>query len=446
MKIPARPPPLQECFVALADEKNAKYFKDLSSEDDKGRYLHWDEVRHRTPPAGLSHDAWWATFKIARNSASKRLRLQDAAGHPFSYGLPDRVLRSLHEIDSNSHGSIGMEGQLQSSQARDRYIVTSLMEEAITSSQLEGASTTRKLAKEMLRTKRAPQTKHERMIFNNYRAMQWVREHVTEPLSPALVFELHRQVTADTLDHSDDAGRFRRPDEPIFIVSDSGDVLHEPPPASSLPDRLKALCAFANDDGKEGAFMPPIVRAILVHFWLAYDHPFVDGNGRTARALFYRSALRSKFWLLEFVAISSVIKKAPAKYGRAFLYAETDDNDATYFIIHQLDVITQAIENLKRYVQRSVEDQRAFDGTLRTCSQYNHRQTSLLRHALRHPDGDYVIAEHQSYHAVTYQTARTDLLGLESAGLLRSWKRSKTLHFGPVPNFERVLREATEPE
>lgn len=446
MKVPAPPPPLHECIEALADGNNTIHFSSLSSEDHKGRYLHWDELRHRTPPAGLSHDAWWATFKISRDSASKPLRLQDPAGRPFTYGLPDQVLRSLHEIDSNSHGSIGMQGQLQSSQARDRYIVTSLMEEAITSSQLEGASTTRKLAKEMLRTKRQPQTKHERMIFNNYRAMEWVREHVTEPLSPALVFELHRQVTADTLDHSGEAGRFRRPDEPIFVVSDTGDVLHEPPPADSLPGRLETLCDFANDDGKTGAFMPPIVRAILVHFWLAYDHPFVDGNGRTARALFYWSALRSKYWLLEFVAISSVIKKAPAKYGRAFLHAETDDNDATYFIIHQLDVITEAIEDLKRYVQRSVEDQRAFDGTLRTCSQYNHRQTALLRHALQHPHADYTIAEHQSYHAVTYQTARTDLLGLEKAGLFRSWKPSKALHFGPVPNFENVLRETTETE
>lgn len=444
MKIPARPPPSEACFSALAESVNGGHIKSLSSVDAQGRYLHWDELRHREPPAGLSHDAWWATFKISRASASKPLQLRDSAGTPFSYSLPDLVLRSLHEIDSNSHGSIGMGGQLRSSQARDQYIVTSLMEEAITSSQLEGASTTRRVAKEMLRTKRKPRTKHEQMIFNNYRAMEWVREHVDEPLSPALVFELHRQVTVDTLEHPEDAGRFRRPDETIFVVSDTGEVLHEPPPADSLAGRLAALCAFANDDGSEGAFMPPIVRAILVHFWLAYDHPFVDGNGRTARALFYWSALRSKYWLLEFVAISSVIKKAPAKYGRAFLHAETDDNDATYFVVHQLDVITRAIANLKDYIQRSVADQRAFDGALRTCSQYNHRQTALLRHALRHPGADYTIAEHQSYHAVTYQTARTDLLGLEKAGLLRSWKPSKALHFGPVPNFESVLRDTTE--
>lgn len=443
MKIPALPPPSRECASAFENEGKGSNFSYLSSVDEKGRYLHWDEIRHREPPGGLSHEAWWGAFKLARTSASTSFPLRDTSGLLFSYSLPDPVLRRLHEIDSNSHGSIGMAGQLHSSQARDRYIVTSLMEEAITSSQLEGATTTRRVAKEMLRTKRKPRTKHEQMIFNNYRAMEWVREHLDEPLSPALVFELHRQVTVNTLDHAVDAGRFRTPDESIRVVSDSGEILHEPPPAETLPERLHALCEFANDPGKEGPFLPPIVRAILLHFWLAYDHPFVDGNGRTARALFYWSALRSKYWLLEFVAISSVIKKAPAKYGRAFLHAETDENDATYFIIHQLEVITRAIENLEAYIQRSIENQRAFDEVLRTCGQYNHRQTALLQHALRHPNAEYTIAVHQSYHAVVYQTARTDLLGLEQDGLFRSWKRGKALHFTPVQDLENVLRRAT---
>ena len=390
----------------------------------------------------MSHEAWWATFKLAR-ATSRRLPLADEDGHPFTFNLPDPVLRRLHEIDSSTHGAVGMDGQLRSAEARDRYIVTSLMEEAITSSQLEGAATTRKVAKQMLRTKRRPRNAHERMIVNNYRAMEWVREHVHEPLTPDLVLELHRHLTVGTLDHDDEAGRLRRADEPIFVKSDSGEILHEPPSAESLPARLEAMCHFANDDGSKGEFVPPIIRAILVHFWLAYDHPFVDGNGRTARALFYWSALRAGYWLLEFITISRVIKQAPAKYGRAFLHTETDGNDTTYFLIHQLEVIIRAIENLRAYIQRSLDEQRAFDSVLRTTSRFNHRQGELLRHALNHPRADYTIAEHQSYHAVVYQTARTDLLGLEADGLLRSFKRGKALHFITVEDLEAVLHELT---
>ena len=101
--------------------------------------------------------------------------------------------------------------------------------------------------------------------------------------------------------------------------------------ASNCTERMGLMCDFANSKTPEG-FVHPVLRSIILHFWLAYDHPFVDGNGRVARALFYWSMLRHGYWLFEFVSISQIILKAPVKYGRAFLYTETDDNDLTYFI------------------------------------------------------------------------------------------------------------------
>jgi Fic family protein len=74
-----------------------------------------------------------------------------------------------------------------------------------------------------------------------------------------------------------------------------------------LPERMRALCAFANMRTGVDGFVHPIVRAIILHFMLAYDHPYVDGNGRTARALFYWSALKDGYWLIEYVSISRII-------------------------------------------------------------------------------------------------------------------------------------------
>jgi Fic family protein len=62
---------------------------------------------------------------------------------------------------------------------------------------------------------------------------------------------------------------------------------------------------------------------------LGYEHPFEDGNGRTARALFYWSMLNQGFWLTEFLTVSKILRKAPAKYARSFLYTEQDSNDLT---------------------------------------------------------------------------------------------------------------------
>jgi Fic family protein len=168
-------------------------------------------------------------------------------------------------------------------------VINSLIEEAITSSQLEGASTAHDVAKDMLRAGRQPRTRDERMILNNYRAMQQVGEIRHEHLTPALIRDLHRTVTAGTLEDPSSEGRVQLPGENRVVVQDpyDGTIVHVPPPAEQLPDRLQRLCDFANAAvGAETAYVPPVVRAIAVHFMLAYDHPFVDGNGRTARILF----------------------------------------------------------------------------------------------------------------------------------------------------------------
>lgn len=146
--------------------------------------------------------------------------------------------------------------------------------------------------------------------------MNHLAEWRDQALTPELVLEIHRQVTDGTLDAESMAGRLRRADEPVEVGNDVGEVFHVPPAASELPSRLSALCRFANGETPAG-FLHPLVRTMILHYWLAYDHPFVDGNGRTARALFYWPLLSSGHWLFEHISISTGLLRAPAKYGRA---------------------------------------------------------------------------------------------------------------------------------
>ena len=115
---------------------------------------------------------------------------------------------------------------------------------------------------------------------------------------------------------------------------------------------MQRLCDFANADEASLPFVHPVLRAILLHFMIGYDHPFADGNGRTARALFYWSMARSGYWLMEYTSISHILRKAPARYMRAYLHTETDKNDTTYFLLHQLQTIRQAIAALHDYVAK----------------------------------------------------------------------------------------------
>jgi len=385
-----------------------------------GQYFHWDKLRHRRPPGGLSAEDWWAAVKAARWPLRKAVPMDDLSGEAFHYCPVEPIHEKLHRIDSRLAGRIGTSDAIATGAHRDRYLVSSLIEEAITSSQLEGAATTRRVAVDMLRSGRRPVDHDERMIFNNYNAMATIREWRDRPFSPELVLELHRQVTEETLDDPDSAGRLQTEDEERVEVRDNRtrELLHRPPPAEVLPKRLEALCEFANRSLTGRDFLHPVIHSMILHFWLAWDHPFVDGNGRTARALFYWKMLQSDYWLFEFISISTILRQAPARYKRSFLRTETDDNDLTYFLLHQLQVIGRAMEQLDVYLQRKTEQIQAVERQLKTSVPLNHRQLALLSHALRNPTAQYTFNSHQRSHNVAYATARSDLLELVELGFL----------------------------
>lgn len=350
----------------------------------------------------------------------------------------------MHEIDRGLGFALNLPESVTQPDARDSYIVSALVQESITSSQLEGAVTTREVAKEMLRTGRPPRDKSERMILNNYLTMRRIQDLREDPLSPGLVFELHRRVTEGTLDKPDAAGRFRKAEENIRVEDMEGNVFHEPPAARELPARLEAMCRFANGQEPD-YFIHPVLRAIILHFWLAYDHPFVDGNGRTARALFYWSMLREGYALFEFISISQILLRAPVRYAEAFLHTETDENDLTYFILHQAGVITQAIEALHEYAARKADDLRRTDKLLRGMGGLNHRQQAVLTHALRNAAARYLIEGHRRTHAVTFPTARNDLFNLVERGLFRVAKEGRFNVFRPVSDLQEKLGQAATP-
>jgi fido (protein-threonine AMPylation protein) len=333
MKIPLSPP-----TVAIGGIERLS--RRLADPAPNGRYLHWDELRHRPPPPGLSVEDWWFAVKTARRLLYQPLPLADTSGRPFVFARVAPVLALLHRLDRDAAGQTPVPGPA----IGEADPVGAPIDEAISSSQLEGATTARQIAAAMLREGRRPRDKSERMIFNNFQAMRTISARATQPLTPDTILELHRLLTRDTLDDPSAAGRLRRADERAEVVDHRyRRILHVPPHADALPERLERLCRFANAGDAEPC-VPSLIRAILLHFALAYDHPFVDGNGRVARALFYWSALSQGYWMLECVSISSILKQAPTQYARAYLFTETDDSDVTYFLIHQLKTIVAAID------------------------------------------------------------------------------------------------------
>lgn len=442
MRLPRRPPATSpQRLVAAVDALSRPEVLEVVRRAN-AEYYHWEELQVRPMPAGFTAQDAWAVVKLTRRSERRGVPLVDPAGKPFTYWLPPAAQETLHEVDRWAGGTLAMEGGASLESIREQVVVSSLMEEAIATSQIEGAATTRRVAKAMLRTNRRPRDRGEQMIANSYDTMQLLRSEQDRPLTLDFIFEIQARMTHDTLDDPSAAGRFRVGAEDVAVVDIRNDaVLYTPPPAHLLRARMKKLIDYANAPAQRDNFIHPLVKAAVLHFWLAYEHPFVDGNGRTARALFYWLMLKNGYWLFEFLTVSRAIMKSPSGYYRSFLYSEHDDEDLTYSLLYQLDATKRALVDLRGYLQKKRDEQRDLSITLRAVPDVNPRQRALLEHALRNPDEPITFLAHSRTHNVTMVTARADLLDLLERRLLEEVGSGRQRSFLPAADLAaRVSR------
>ncbi len=379
-------------------------------------YLYWDKVKYKAK--GCEPEELWACVKQYRRIRSTKLNFKE---YYFSFTITDTMQRLLHEFDLHIGGNLGSNIGI-SEKDKTKFMVNSIMEEAISSSQIEGAVTTRKKAKEMIRQEKKPRNKSEQMILNNFLTMRHIVDHKEERLTPERILRIHRLMTAGTLNDKADEGTFRNSDDVYVVNHINSEVVHTPPSYTELEGLMNDLCVFFNQDSEP--FIHPIIKGCIIHFMIGWLHPFVDGNGRTARALFYWYMLKNGYWLTEFLSISRIIQDSKAQYEKAYLYCENDGNDLGYFIHYHLKTMEKAYAALKSYInrkQREVSQAAAF----MKIPGVNDRMAQIIK--IIYDDADRVLTtkEIATLFNVSDFTARTDLKSLEAAGFLEAIQVNK---------------------
>jgi Fic family protein len=374
-------------------------------------YEYWDKVKYKKLPEGFTPQMLWANVKASR------LRSMIPVWEKYGINLciTSQMQRMCHEFDMKFGSFWEVEGDALSAE-RKYYLSSSLMEEAIYSSKMEGASTTRIVAKEMLRKKKSPQNKSQQMIANNYNTIQYIVEHKDEPLTEEALLHIHRLMTEKTMDNPEDAGRFRTNDKVVVADMVEGDIIYTPPSFQEIPEFVKSLCDFFNNDNPR-TFIHPIIRGIIVHFMLAFMHPFADGNGRTARALFYWYMLKEKYWLTEYMSISRVIAKSKPSYEKSFRYVENDGNDIGYFVAYNLRALEISFQQLTDYIQRKQHEKKAATSFM-IAGNINYRQAMILQRLKEEPNTIMTVKDVQEMFSVSSMTARKDLSDLVLQGYM----------------------------
>ena len=378
-------------------------------------YEYWDSVKYKRIPSPYTNIDLWS-YVVAERSKHD-IPAWNKYGIHFS--LTNMMQRQCHEMDMNFGGYWGNSSILPEN--KERYLLSSLMEEAISSSQMEGAVTTRKIAKEMLRKKKSPKDKSQQMIHNNYQTIRFIVENKDKPLNEELLLNVHRLMTENTLDNNLDAGHFRSNNDVVVENGITHDVVHTPPSFEDIPAFIKDLCQFFNegqDSSHDNIFIHPIIKAIIIHFMIAYMHPFVDGNGRTARALFYWYMLKQGYWLTEYLSISRIIYRKKNLYEKSFIYTENDHNDMGYFIAYNLKILNLAFVDLQKYLKRKSEEKSAANSLLK-IGNLNIRQAEIVRMYIESPDTVLTVKDVQIKFDISPTTAKSDLIGLTELNILQ---------------------------
>jgi Fic family protein len=302
-------------------------------------YRTLEEIKYRAKESGDAQLKWDdLNLKIIKHRKTNAIPLFiKTLGKNFWFFPADCINQKADELERR--GTLLHQKIMSHKSFKDEFFTDSLVEEAITSAIYEGANSTRAKAQELITSGDPPKSKDEWMLINNYKAMKWIQEHKNKDVSLDLIKEIHAIVT-------NFQGKFRN--DVVYVHSSKNEIAHEGIKHNLIEDTLKEAIEVTT---KNPRYFPKVIRGILLHYFIAYIHPFFDGNGRTARTLFYFKAMKNNLSFVELLSISAYLKNHGPTYEKAYKKVVENDLDITYFIDFNLDALLEAIKNVEHKVE-----------------------------------------------------------------------------------------------
>ena len=415
---------------------------ELIEKTESPQYLHWKDIKYKNwIPKRFDDNKqhFWALIKCNRKIYSAKTPIRNEKGEFFTWQKLSRYEKMLHHIDLDMSKYLLNFSEI-SQLDHKKYQIQGIMEEAIASSQLEGAHSTRKVAKKMIIEKSIPKTFSEKMIFNNFSTMKIIQEkYKNDKLSLDILLDMHQMLTKDTMKELEQ-GKLRKNEDKIVIMKGDDPLIisYVAPSIEFVHTEITRLISFANDELEEDRFIHPIIKAIMLHFWIGFLHPFVDGNGRLARSLFYWYLLRQGYWAFAFLPISLAIKNSPSKYSEAYILSEQDDSDLTYFIDYHLRKINQSADDFKKYFAKKSQEKEKTNKILQNYKNLNTRQIEVLRNLCDNPNQSTTLTAHKNIFSITKITAIKDLKGLVSEGFVYRAKRGRNVFYWATQKLNEI--------
>lgn len=408
-------PPALIPFSTLSGERIESHQRYNRMLDEKGRYLPFEEFRHRVKTGDDVQLAWTLTRR-ARDASIQHIDYFNEAGEQAGFNFTPSIVEVCALVDIFA-SQAAMHKQVASLRGVGAELSARVLEEPITSSQLEGANTTTLVARNLLESGRNARDEDEQMIVGNARLMAEIPNHLNEPLTLDLIRYFHAVGMSGINDDKYLPGTFRQTND-VVIADYDGNIIHQPPPANLIPERLQIVCDVVNNT--QGRYIHPLIRACILHLMLAHEHPFRDGNGRTSRALFYWFMLKNGYEAFKYISISALLYAAPVKYAHSYQHTEGDGMDLTYFLDHQASLIVRAVQDYLAHIDELIRRRSSIDRALYesgALGRLTSRQVTVLNIMTATPDKLFAVAEIAGALNIADNTARAAIRALVREGM-----------------------------
>ena len=354
----------------------------------------------------------------------------------FLQTLEELYYKTLPLLDFDGNNVVFIENHAAVSQSAVKlllqsqdghYGIKAAEDEIVATSAIESIDFSRDSVRNILKGM-APKDEQENRILGIKHGLEFIAD-TTNKITEENLYKLYMMTVGDFLTDDDklSEGNFYRHDT-VYVVSDR--VEHSGLDHKKVPEFMKLLMDFVNakDDVND------LIKAAIIHFYIAFVHPYFDGNGRMARLVHLWFLIQKGYRYALFIPFSSQIEKSRKAYYDAYTAIEENKKfsgkiDVTPFILYFIN----NVYNKMNEGTTMVETLTAYDDAVKE-GRITEKETKLWKFVLSF----YGTAEfstkqlEKDFGDAAYATIRGFVLKFENLGLLSSVK------YGPRVKYKVV--------
>jgi Fic family protein len=342
------------------------------------------------------------------------------------FTITNKINNALLEIER-------ARGFLEAAELKEEWIKEmqsrALILESHHSTHIEGTQLTLEQSERILTGKPAGEVRpDDRQELLNYReAMDFVSKYLNEKseITEELIKEIHRTLVKEVRGGTLEPGRYRKVQNYV-VNSLTGEVIYTPPPPEKVPALMKGLVEWLNSEKD----IHPVLVAGIAQYKFVEIHPFLDGNGRTARVLCTLLLYKNGYDFKRLFSLSEFYDKDRRRYYEAIRSVKENDMDLTRWLEYFVEGLKTQMLEVKAKGELAIKKEVVADKAAKAG--LNDRQRSALIYLLENPyisRSKYVELYKVSLRTANYDLALLERLGfIERAGVGRATKyRFKTV-------------------